>query len=115
MPLQQVPTGLSRTGAAGRDRAVHSPLPDLLALADALDAALARRGGVEQAALASVRDAVGDHLVALSAAGMPAGEREAVARSLTELLADANARLRALRSGGLVATAETAHARRFCS
>jgi enoyl-CoA hydratase/carnithine racemase len=108
-----------RGGDPGSPRVTRAPdtahLADLLALADALDAALARRGGLERAVLAEVRDTVGDHLVALSAAGASAAERMAVSSSLTSVLAEATERLRAVRAGLHLVPVETPDVRRSAS
>lgn len=92
-----------------------APLSDLLALADALDAALTRRDAEERAALAEARDAVGDHLVALSAVGISPAERLAVSRSLTSVLCEATEQLRAVRSRRPNRGRQTADVRRSCS
>lgn len=82
----------------------HADPPTLARLAsavEALDAALpAASPCSDAAALPAVRDALGDHLVALGAAGLPLVERQAVATSLAALLAETGVVVGAGRSSG---------------
>lgn len=118
MSMQRRAEAVTEQGEA-TVHAVHAPgsapLSDLLALADALDAALMRRDAEERFALAEARDAVGDHLVALSAVGMSPAERLAVSRSLTSVLCEATEQLRAVRSRRPNRGRQIADVRRSCS
>jgi hypothetical protein len=81
--------------AAGAvDHSRPGALAGLTAEIEALDVAL-RQVVAGVPSLPDLRDAVGDHLVALSAAGMPTVERQAVATSLAAVLAEAADLLRA--------------------
>jgi hypothetical protein len=97
--VQRAAALAERCGAAAR--AVDGQDPRAVALLtdqlDALELALlpALRWPLRPAALPALRDAVGDHRVALSAAGLPPDERRRAVRSLTGLLDEAAALLRA--------------------
>jgi hypothetical protein len=91
MPEQAGPwEALERCAAAARQIDPGDPrsVDRLQQVVVALDAAICGWGSPLD--VAALRDAVGDHLVALSAAGSSRHDREAVARSLADLLGEAS-------------------------
>jgi hypothetical protein len=97
MPLPDLTTPgatlAAACAAAAREVDPRDPrgLDRLVLLVEALDVTLRPDSGQvqDEPRLSSLRNAVGDHLVVLSAAGMPDREREQVCRSLSAALSEA--------------------------
>lgn len=97
MPLPEPCTGRAALAAACatavRELDPRDPraIARLVLAAEALDVALRPHDGPAEGAarLEGLRDAIGDHLVVLSAAGLPDVERQALCVSLVRTLTDA--------------------------
>jgi hypothetical protein len=105
LPDLTTPTAALAAACAGAAREVDSrdprTLDRLVLVVEALDVALRPGPGptTGEPGLRSLRDAIGDCLVVLSAAGMPESERDAVCTSLSAALAEAAELLASAGSG----------------